>query len=186
MQFQICLKIVPQAATKSTDADQQRAKVELGHEIHQVTPDKYEILKQLIQYHGPPQWQNLQTKSTCPRSTFANMLTTMKTSAEEDVCSVANMTPNKHVEFQVCLSGVDTATTTWSIANRDWDVNQLKTEIYSITSNEQMGFKMEFYICLIPFNAWQQAISFLELRKTITQCVIPCGDPLRQIVCPIS
>jgi hypothetical protein len=64
------------------------------------------------------------------------------------------MTADKHVEFQIRLSHTETGATTWSIADTDHIVSQLKREIYSITSNEQMWFNMELSIHLIEFEAW--------------------------------
>jgi len=49
--------------------------------------------------------------------------------AAQDVpYEVANMTPNKDVWFQICLSAAMTEATTWSISNPGCTVNQLESE----------------------------------------------------------
>jgi len=54
-----------------------------------------------------------------------------------------------------------------SIADPDHIANQLEREISGVTSNEQLSFKNEFSIRMIEFEAWWQAISIQELRRTI-------------------
>jgi len=75
----------------------------------------------------------------------------MKIAAKEEVYGAVNMTAPKHVEFQVRLSDAETEATTWSIADMHCIVSQLEREIYGITSNEQMRFKMELSVRLIEF-----------------------------------
>jgi len=53
---------------------------------------------------------------------------------------VVNITAEKHLQFQVCLSDADIEATTWSIADMDRIVNQLTREIYGITSKDQVQF----------------------------------------------
>jgi len=60
----------------------------------------------------------------------------MKIAAEEEVYGVANMTSDKHVEFQIHLSDAETQATTWSITDMDHIVNQLEREIRGNTPNE--------------------------------------------------
>ena len=64
----------------------------------------------------------------------------MKTAADEEAYGADTMTTNKHVQFQVCLSDAEIEATTWSVADMDRVVNQLKREIYGITSTGQMRF----------------------------------------------
>jgi len=64
----------------------------------------------------------------------------MKDAAHDEVHGVANITPDKHVRFQVSQSYADTATTTWSIHNVYHIVNWLEKQIYCIVSNKQMHF----------------------------------------------
>jgi len=106
-----------------------------------VTPVKLKLINKLFQHHEQQLSQEVRTKATGPRYTFAKKLTQMKTAAEEEVYGVANMTADKRVEFQVCLFSAETEATTWSIADMDYIANQLEREIYGITSNEQMQVK---------------------------------------------
>jgi len=50
------------------------------------------------------------------------------------------MTADKRVQIQVCLSDAEIEATTWRIADTDRVVNQLKREIYCVTSRDQMWF----------------------------------------------
>ena len=110
----------------------------------------------------------------------------MTTAAEEEVYEAANMTANKRVKFQIRLSDAETEATSLSIADTDRIANQLEREIYGVTSNEQMCFKMEFCIRLIAFEACWQAIGVQELRRTIKQRVIHVGYPTMHLVSHIS
>jgi len=97
------------------------------------------------------------------------------------------MTADKRVEFQVCLSHAETeATTQCIIADTDLVVTELKSEIYGITSNEQMHFKIELSNSVIEYKAWWWAIGIQEVRKTIEQCVIHFGYPKMHHVSHIS
>jgi len=78
----------------------------------------------------------------------------MKTSAEDEACGAANLTADKWLQFQNCLSDVETEATTWSLADTEWITHQLEREISGITSNEENWFKKEFSIRLIKFEAW--------------------------------
>jgi len=91
----------------------------------------------------------------------------MKTTAEEVVDGVVNMSSNKNVEIQVYPSKAETEATTWRIADKDCIVSRRKTEIYHITSNDQIWLKKELSIHLIKFELWWHAISFRKLRQTI-------------------
>jgi hypothetical protein len=82
--------------------------------------------------------QEVGTKATSPKSTFAKKLAQIKTAAEEEVYAVANMAADNRVKFEVHISNAETETTTWSIADTDRIVHQPKREIYGITSNEHM------------------------------------------------
>jgi len=53
----------------------------------------------------------------------------MKTAAEEEVHRAANMTINRHVEFQVHLSDTETEATTSSIADTNHVVKQLQRDL---------------------------------------------------------
>ena len=64
----------------------------------------------------------------------------METGAEEEAYGAVNMTADKHVHFQVCLSDAEIEATTWSISDTDRVVNQLEREIHGITSKDQMRF----------------------------------------------
>jgi len=96
------------------------------------------------------------------------------------------MTADKGAQFQVCLSIAGINATTWSIADTDHIVNQLKREIYAITSNGQMRFMKESPIGLVEFEAWWQVIGVLKLRITIEHCVILFGYPKIHLVSHIS
>jgi len=110
----------------------------------------------------------------------------MNTAAQGEVYGAANLTAEKHVEYQVCLSDAETEATTWSIADMDHIVNQLESESYRITSNEQIQLKMAFSIGLNEYEAWWMAIGIGELQKTIEQHVIHFGYPMMHLVSHIA
>jgi len=128
-QFQVCLNRARQAATIWSDTDWQRAIERLEHTIHQVTPAEHKLFDKLFQHHEQQPLLDVGTKATSPRSIFTKKLAQMKTAAEEEAYGAVNMTANKCVQFQVCLSDADIEPTTWSIADMDCIVNQLKREI---------------------------------------------------------
>jgi len=87
----------------------------LEHEIYQGTPVKDKIFDQLFQQHW---WQLLHqvgTEAISPRTILAMNLAQITTAAKIEVYGVAIMTPNKEVQFQMCLSEAETITTTTSI-----------------------------------------------------------------------
>jgi len=129
-----------QAATIWSDADRQRAIERLEHKIHQVTPAKCKPFDKLFQHAERQLLQEVDTKATGTRSIFAKILPQMNTAAEEEAYGVVNMTANKRVQFQVCLSDAEIDATTWSITDTDRIVNQLKREIHDISSKDQMRF----------------------------------------------
>jgi len=110
----------------------------------------------------------------------------MKNAAEEEAYGAVNMTTDNRVQFQVCLSSAEIEATTWSIADADRVVNQLESEIYGITSKDQMQPTKEFSTCLVEFEAWWQAIGVQELRKTIEHRVIHFGYRIMHLVSHIS
>ena len=63
--------------------------------------------------------QGVGTKAIGPSCIFTNNLDEINTIAEEEVNRVANMTPNKCVEFQVNLFYATPEATTWSITDMD-------------------------------------------------------------------
>jgi len=89
-----------------------------------------------FQYDEQQLLQDLGTKPTCPRSSFAKKHATMITTAEEEVYGAANMTANKSVEFQIHLSDAETKATTWSIADTDHMASHIPRQIHGIYSNE--------------------------------------------------
>jgi len=185
-QFQVRLNRARQAATTMSDADRQSAIERLEREIHQVTPAEHKLFDKLFHHHKQQLLQEVGTKATGPRSTFAKTLAQMKTAAEEEVYGAANITADKRVEFQVRQSDAETEATSWSIADTDPIGNQLEKEIYSITSKDQMSSKKELSIRLIEFEVWWKAIGVQELRKTIEQRVIHFGYPMMRLVRHIS
>jgi len=185
-QFQMRLNRVRQAAAIWSYADRQRAIDRLEREIHQVTPAKRKLFDELFQHHERQLLQEVGTKATGPRSIFAKKLAQMKTAAEEGAYGAVNMTADKRVQFQVCLSDAEIGATTWSIADADRVVNQLEREIYGITSKDQMRFTKEFSICLVEFEAWWQAFDVQEHRKSIEQRVIHFGYPMMHLVSHVS
>ena len=106
----------------------------------------------------------------------------MTTAAEEAAYGAVNMTADKRVQFQVCLSDAGINATTCSIADLDCIVNQLEREICCITLKDQMLFTKEFSIRLVEFEAWWQALSVQQLQKTIEQHAIDFGYPKMLLV----
>jgi len=157
----------------------------LEREIHQVTPAKCKLHDKLFQHHERQLLQEVGTNAAGPRSIFAKTLAQRKTTAEKEAYGAVNMTADKRVQFQVCLSDGEIEATTWSIADMDCNVNQLEREIYGITSKGQMQFTKEFSICLVEVDASWQAIDVQELRKTLQQHVIHFGYPKMHLVSPI-
>jgi len=101
-----------QAATIWSDADRQRAIERLEREIHQVTPAKHKLFDKLFQHHERQPLQEVGTKAPGPRSIFAKKLAEMKTAAEEEAYGAVNMTADKRLQFQVCLSDAEIEATT--------------------------------------------------------------------------
>jgi len=125
MQFQVCLNRSWQVATKWSDADRQRTKEQLERKFHQLTFVKCKLFDKLFQYHLQQLLQEVGTMATGPRSSFAKKLIQTRTTTEEDISGVGNMTADKHVEFQVCLSNAETEATIWSEVHMDHIVSQL-------------------------------------------------------------
>jgi len=84
--------------------------------------------------------QEVRTRATGPRNKLAKDLAVMKTPAEDKAYGAANMTANKQLWVQICLSDAETEATTWSLADTERVTNQLQSEIDGITSNEQKQF----------------------------------------------
>jgi hypothetical protein len=98
---------------------------------------------------------------------MAKAVAPMKTAAEDKDHGPANMTADMQLQYQIPLSDSKTEAMTWSLGDMVFMSNQLESEIYAITSNEQKGFKKEFCIPLIKFEAWWETIGIQVLRKTI-------------------
>ena len=111
-QFQVRLNRARQAATIWSDADLQRAIERLESEIHQLTPAKSKRFDKSFQRHERQLLQRVRTKATNPRSIFAKILAQMRTAEEEEAYGAVNMTANKHVQSQVCLSEAEIEVTT--------------------------------------------------------------------------
>jgi len=101
----------------------------------------------------------------------------MKTATKDDAYVGANMSADKRVQFQIRLSDAETEATPWSLADTEPVTNQLESEIYGITLNEQMQFKEEFSFRLIKFESLWETIGIQALRKTIEQRLIQLGYP---------
>jgi len=185
-QFQVRPNGARQVATIWSDADWQRAIERLERQIHQVTPAKCKLFDKLFKHHEQQLLQEVRTKATGPRSIFAKEHAQKMTTAEEEAYGAVNMTADKRVQFQVCLSDAEIDATTWSIADTDRVVNQLGRDIHGITLKDQMKFRKEFCIRLDVFEAWWQAIGVRELRKTIEHHVIHFGQPNMHRVSHIS
>jgi len=130
--------------------------------------------------------RKLGLREQVPEAQSPKKFTKMKTASEEEVYGAVNITPNKHVEFQVRSFDAETESTTWCIADADHIVSQLEREINGIPFNEQMRFKKELSTCLIKFGVWWQAISVQELRKPTEQRVMHFGFPKMRLVSHIS
>jgi hypothetical protein len=76
--------------------------------------------------------QEVGTKATGARSILAKQHAQMKTAAEDKASGGVNMTTDKCLQFQVCLSDAEIEATTWTITVTDRVVNQLESEIYGI------------------------------------------------------
>jgi hypothetical protein len=123
--------------------------VRLEREIHQVAPAARKLFNKLFQCHERQLLHEVGTKATGPRSKLAKKLALKEIAAEDEAYGAANMTANKRLQFQICLSDAETEATTCSLADTECVTNQLEREIYSITSNEQKRFKTEFSIRMI-------------------------------------
>jgi len=99
----------------------------------------------------------------------------MKTAAESQAYGAANRTPDKRLQFQICLSDAEPEPTTWSFADPEPVMNQLDKKTYGITLKEQKRFKKEFSICLIEFEVWWETVSTQALSNTIEQRGIHFG-----------
>ena len=96
----------------------------------------------------------------------------MNTATTVEAYGVANMTADKRLQFQICVSDAEREATTRSLADTRRVTKHLAREISGITLNEQTWFKMEFFIRMIEFEAWWETICIQALRKTIEQSVI--------------
>jgi len=118
-QFQVRLNRARQAPTTWSDADRQKAIERLELEIHQVTPAKRKHSDKLFQHHERQLLQDIGTKATLPRSIFAKQLAPMRTAAEDKAYGVANMTADKGLQIQMCLSDAEPEATIWSLADSE-------------------------------------------------------------------
>jgi len=152
---------------------------QLEHEIHQLTLAKRKLFNKYFRHHESQLLQDVGTKATGPRGILNKKHNQMKTAAEEEAYGAVNMTPDKSVQYQVCLSDSEIEDTTWSIADTVRIVNQPEREIYGITSKE-------FSICLVELKAWWEAIGVQELWNTVEQRVIHFCYPKMHPVSHIS
>jgi hypothetical protein len=95
----------------------------LEREIHQVTPAKPKLFDKLFQHHERQLLQEVGTKATGSKSKFAQEVAPMKTAAEDEVYGAANMTADKRLQFEICLSEAKTDATTWSLAHTECVTN---------------------------------------------------------------
>ena len=185
-QFQVRLNRAREAATTWSDADRQMRIERLECQIHQVIPPERKLFDKLFKRHDRWLLQEVGAMLTGPRSKFAKEHATMKTAAKHTAYRAANMTTNKPLQFQIRISDPETDATTWSLADMEQVTNQLESEIYGITSNEQKRFKKEFSIRLIELECWSETIGIHGLRKPIEQFVIHLGSPRMHLVSHIS
>jgi hypothetical protein len=174
-QFQVPLNRALQAATTWSDADRQNAMERFEIEIHHVTPAKRKHVDELFQYHERQLLQEVGTKSTGPKSIFAKELAILKAVAKDEAYGAATKPTDKRVHYQIRLSDAERAGTTWRLADTENMTKQLEREMYGITWNEQMRFKIEFFLRLIEFEALRVTISIRVLQKTVQQCIIHFG-----------
>jgi hypothetical protein len=115
-----------QAATKWSEAARNRAIERLELDIHLMTLAKCKVFNELLQHNERQLLQEVGTKATSRRSTFAKNIAQMKTTAEEEVYGLVNMTANRRLELQVGLSDAETEAPTLNITDTDHDVSQLE------------------------------------------------------------
>ena len=185
-QFQVRLNRARQVATTWADHDLHKGIERLERQIHQVTPVECKVSNNLFQHHERQLLQQVGTKATSRRSIFATELAIWTAAAEDETYRAANMTTDKGVNVRIHVSNVETAATTWSLADTERITNQLEREIYCITSNQQKQFKKEFSIHWIEFQAWWEAISIQAVRNTIDQRAIHFGYPRMHLVGHVS
>jgi len=111
-QFQVCLNRARQVATTWTEADHQKAIEQLERKIHQVTPAKHNLVDKLFQRHEQQLLPEAGTKGTSPKSKYAKELALKKTAVEDVVYAAPNMTADRQLPFQICLSYAETEATT--------------------------------------------------------------------------
>jgi len=181
-QSQVPMNRLWPTATQWTEADQVRAIERLGCTIHQMTNVKRNVFDQLFQHHGQGLLQEVMCETASPRSSFTEKLAQIIPTAADVIYDALNITVNKPMEFQLCLSDAETGATTCSNADKDHIVSQLEREFYSVTSNEQMWLEKEFSMRLIKFEAWWQAIGRQELQNTFQQHVIKIRYPNMHLV----
>jgi len=81
-------------------------------------------------------------------------LAPLTTAADDEAYRAVNMTADKPVQFQACLSDAEIKATPWSIAETDHVVNLVERDICGITSKDQMRLTTEFSIRSVEFEAW--------------------------------
>jgi len=133
-QFHTRLNWARHAATIWLDADWPRVIERLKRKIHQVTPAKCKRFDKSFQHHEQQILQEVRTKATSLRSIFAKTPSQKKTAADDEAYRVVNMSPDRRMQFQVCLSDAEIEFTTCSIADTDPVVNQVERDISRITS----------------------------------------------------
>jgi hypothetical protein len=82
-QFQVHLKSAWQAATKLSEADNDRAIERLECNMHPMTPAKWKLFDILFQHHDRQPFPEVRTKVTVPWNTLAQKIAQMKTAAED-------------------------------------------------------------------------------------------------------
>ena len=103
-QFLVRLNRAQHVATISSAVDLQRAVEQLEPDIQQVPQDQHYCFNGLFEQNLRKLLQEVRTKATGSRNTFAKILAQIKTAVQEKVYRVVNMTADKCVQFQVCPS----------------------------------------------------------------------------------
>jgi hypothetical protein len=77
--------------------------------------------------------QDICTKTTNARSTFAKKHTLILVAAEEEIDGAVNIATNKCVEFDTCLLHAEIEVTTWSIIYMDSILCKLESVANDVT-----------------------------------------------------
>jgi len=142
--------------------------------------------RKLFHLYDWQQWHEVGTTALSLRGIFAKKPDQMDSAIADEVYWMANMVPNKHVEYQIHLSNAETEATSWSITDMHYITEYLVRERSSITSNIPKQFKNEWSIFSIQIEASRKCIIIYMLWEAVYPQAIYFSYPMTHLVNNIS